>query len=203
MTRKKSQRPAALALLAAASLPMSAPADIYKYVDKRGQVHLADRPLHAGFRVIVRTWKGWEYREPAPPTRFKRARSFAELIDQLAKHYSMDAQLIHAVVRAESAYNPNAVSKAGAVGLMQLMPATAGYMANTRFRGRGRDRLFRHHPQSALSRAQKARFEGLPYYAYDPSWCYELAIDTDVEPVARRVDARLADPLLEEPDDVR
>ncbi len=52
---------------------------------------------------------------------------------------------------------------------------------------RGRDRLFRHHPQSALSRAQKARFEGLPYYAYDPSWRFELAIDTDVEPEVTEV----------------
>ena len=38
---------------------------------------------------------------------------------------------MHAVVRAESAYNPNAVSRAGAVGLMQLMPATAAHYGVT------------------------------------------------------------------------
>ncbi len=38
---------------------------------------------------------------------------------------SLDRNLIHAVVRVESAYDPYAVSRAGAVGLMQLMPATA------------------------------------------------------------------------------
>ena len=45
--------------------------------------------------------------------------------DQMAERYHLDPHLIHAVVRAESAYDPEAVSRAGAVGLMQLMPETA------------------------------------------------------------------------------
>jgi soluble lytic murein transglycosylase-like protein len=47
------------------------------------------------------------------------------LIDRVAEHVSLDSELIHAVVNAESAYQPEAVSHAGAQGLMQLMPATA------------------------------------------------------------------------------
>ena len=47
------------------------------------------------------------------------------IIDATAKRYRLDARLVHAVVRAESAYDPHAVSRAGAVGLMQLMPGTA------------------------------------------------------------------------------
>ena len=50
----------------------------------------------------------------------------APLIDRTADQLGVERALVHAVVAAESAYNPNAVSHAGAVGLMQVMPATAG-----------------------------------------------------------------------------
>lgn len=47
----------------------------------------------------------------------------------------------------------------------------------------GRDQLFAHHPQSALTPAQKATFTGLAYYAYDPAWRFAVAVDTAVEPL--------------------
>ena len=47
---------------------------------------------------------------------------------------------------------------------------------------RDRDRLFHHHPQSALSDEQKAHFKGLSYYDYDSAWRFELPVDADVEP---------------------
>lgn len=50
---------------------------------------------------------------------------FRTLIDQAAQRYSVDAALLSAVVEVESAGNPRAVSRAGAQGLAQLMPATA------------------------------------------------------------------------------
>jgi len=52
-------------------------------------------------------------------------KKYAPLVAVAAKKYNVDQKLVHAVILAESAYNPNAVSSAGAVGLMQLMPATA------------------------------------------------------------------------------
>jgi soluble lytic murein transglycosylase-like protein len=100
-------------------------ADVYKYVDKFGHVHLSDRPLHDGYRTIVRTWKGWQRQKDEPRVSGKNKGKFAELISLVSKRHQLDADLVHAVVRAESAYDPNAVSSAGAVGLMQLMPATA------------------------------------------------------------------------------
>ncbi len=50
---------------------------------------------------------------------------FADLINQAASKHHVDPRLVHAVIQTESAYNAGAVSSAGAVGLMQLMPDTA------------------------------------------------------------------------------
>lgn len=52
-------------------------------------------------------------------------RPFAQLIDAAAQTHGLPAALLHAVVRVESGYDPNARSPKGAAGLMQLMPGTA------------------------------------------------------------------------------
>lgn len=55
----------------------------------------------------------------------KKRLRYAKAIIQAARKYKLDPYLVHAVISAESAYNPKATSHAGAMGLMQLMPATA------------------------------------------------------------------------------
>ena len=56
--------------------------------------------------------------------------AFREHVAKLAEDLSLPEGLVYAVIRAESAFSPTALSPAGAVGLMQLMPSTAASMAN-------------------------------------------------------------------------
>jgi soluble lytic murein transglycosylase-like protein len=58
-------------------------------------------------------------------------RAYDDIISEAASSYSLDPELIRAVMRAESAFNPMVVSPAGAQGLMQLMPALADEMGVT------------------------------------------------------------------------
>jgi soluble lytic murein transglycosylase-like protein len=58
---------------------------------------------------------------PVPGNRL----AYTAMIEQIAQETGLKAELLHAVIRAESAYDPGALSPAGAGGLMQLMPGTA------------------------------------------------------------------------------
>jgi soluble lytic murein transglycosylase-like protein len=63
--------------------------------------------------------------EPAPP---KVELSPRELVEQAAVKHGLPPEFVHLVARAESGFNPKAVSPKGAIGLMQLMPATAAQL---------------------------------------------------------------------------
>lgn len=62
------------------------------------------------------------------PHEEKAERNFDHIIQRVAKSYDVDPALVRAIIMAESSYNPRAVSKKGAKGLMQLMPKTAKYL---------------------------------------------------------------------------
>jgi soluble lytic murein transglycosylase-like protein len=112
-------------LLAVMALHQPAWADIYRYEDEEGVVHFTDAPTDKKFKVFLRDLR----KDRQLRTRFKVAQGnpqeYEQLIQSSAAKYGVSAALVKAVIQAESGYNPNAVSRAGASGLMQLMPGTA------------------------------------------------------------------------------
>ena len=57
-------------------------------------------------------------------------------IKHFSDKYGIEENLVFAVIKAESGFNPNKVSEKGATGLMQIMPETAGYIGEKFFSGR-------------------------------------------------------------------
>jgi len=98
-------------------------ADVYKYTDKNGRIYFTDRPPSKKYKLIIRT-RPKSYSSALKVLAVNK-KKYSPIIAVAAKKYNIDEALIHAVIRAESAYDARAVSSAGAVGLMQLMPGTA------------------------------------------------------------------------------
>ncbi|GFE61187.1 lytic transglycosylase domain-containing protein [Geobacter sp. AOG2] len=101
-------------------------ADIYRYEDSEGIVHFTDAPTDKRFKIFMRDLK----KDRQLRTRLKFAASvnpaeYDQIIKTCSDKYGVSQCLIKAVIHAESGYNPNAVSRKGASGLMQLMPGTA------------------------------------------------------------------------------
>ncbi len=69
------------------------------------------------------------YHDDATRYQFLDALPFGDVIRQAAERHGVDALLVVAIVEAESSFDPCAISRSGAVGLMQVMPATAGSIA--------------------------------------------------------------------------
>src|SRR5215213_1503035 len=107
--------------LAVVAAPAAAHAQIYSWRDASGNLVLSDRPVDAAARTYAAPGTGFR------STRAGSARSAAydALIEQHSSTHGLRADLVRAVIQAESAFNPFARSIKGAMGLMQLMPATA------------------------------------------------------------------------------
>jgi len=99
---------------------------IYTYMDADGVKHFTDVPDNNRYRLLVLspqdlTQSGEHYNA----TLLARAAQYDSIIERAATSAAVEANLLRAVIVVESGFNSRAVSKRGAVGLMQLMPATA------------------------------------------------------------------------------
>src|SRR4029077_13376364 len=101
----------------------TARADIYSFVDSAGVTHFTNVPVDGRYRLLLATPPA--ERKARPENWLAKSSEFDRLIERAARSHAVRPELVRAVILVESAFNPRAVSSRGAVGLMQLLPATA------------------------------------------------------------------------------
>ncbi len=101
-------------------------ADIYLYVDAQGVMHFTNAPTSAKYKVFMRE----TVRKPQK-SRAEKAhsdKSFDDVIAEAAESNGISFHLLKAMIHVESYFNPRAVSKKGAMGLMQIMPQNFDFL---------------------------------------------------------------------------
>jgi soluble lytic murein transglycosylase-like protein len=118
-------------LLLGYGLSVPAWADIYAYTDADGAVTLSNVPTDERYTVLIAApQQAVAAAAPATSARkhmtgLARKAGYDKVVDEVSRIHGLESALLHAVISVESSYNPKAVSRKGATGLMQLMPKTA------------------------------------------------------------------------------
>lgn len=93
----------------------NAMADIFMYIDSNGTINFTNTPTSTDYKLYIK-----EKPEKVLPR--VATRKYDDIIKKAQKRYGVEFSLIKAVIQVESGFNPKAVSKKGAKGLMQIMP---------------------------------------------------------------------------------
>jgi soluble lytic murein transglycosylase-like protein len=117
----------ALAALGCVALPAVASAQLYTWRDAAGNLVVSATPREGAAQTfdVVNVREGIRSTTQPSQALNRRAREYEPLIEAYSTHHQVRPDLVRAVIQAESAFNPLARSVKGAMGLMQLMPATA------------------------------------------------------------------------------
>lgn len=91
-------------------------ADIYMYIDSEGVLHFSNVPTSSNYRIYIKERPLKSLLNSSSPDRYDH------FIEKAAKKHGISFPLLKSVVKVESEFNPRAVSKSGALGLMQIMP---------------------------------------------------------------------------------
>jgi len=111
-----------LILLVSLLLPSLAGADIYMFVDSNGTANFTNVPISSDFKLYIREKPRPGGVKGAGASKSSKGNYFHPEIKDAAKTFGVEYSLVKAVIKAESDFNPGAVSKKGATGLMQIMP---------------------------------------------------------------------------------
>ena len=98
-------------------LASGAYADIYRYIDENGVMHFTNTPTSSSrdFKLFLR-----EKNKPSAPKYY--GEKYNDLITKASERFGLSFSLLKAIIKAESDFDAQAVSKKGAMGLMQIMP---------------------------------------------------------------------------------
>jgi soluble lytic murein transglycosylase len=92
-------------------------ADIYMYIDDNGVMHFTNAPTsnQHDYKVYIKE-------RISVSTNFHAPDKYDKLISNASKEFNVDSRLLKAMIKAESDFDPRAISRKGAMGLMQIMP---------------------------------------------------------------------------------
>ena len=90
-------------------------ADIYVYVDSEGVLHFTNVPTSSNYKIYIRE-------KPDRSLNSDVTRRYDQIITEAAERHGVSFSLLKAMIKIESDFNPRAISRAGAMGLMQIMP---------------------------------------------------------------------------------
>ncbi len=92
-------------------------ADIYMYIDDNGVMHFTNAPTsnQHEYKVYIKE-------RTSISNRFQATDKYDKLISNASEEFNLDSRLLKAMIKAESDFDPRAISRKGAMGLMQIMP---------------------------------------------------------------------------------